>query len=48
MGIPYQIICGKRINEGIVELKNRMTDEKTEVSVEEAINTVLEAVKNIK
>lgn len=48
MGIPYQIICGKNSMNNIVELKNRMTNEKVEVSVDEAINTVIEAVKNIK
>ncbi len=48
MGIPYQIICGKNSNEDLVELKNRITGEKTLVTTNEAINTVLEAVKNIK
>lgn len=47
IGIPYIVIVGRRAAEGIVELKNRMTNEKVEVTVEEAINTINEAVKNI-
>ena len=46
IGIPYMIIVGKRANEGICELKNRQTLEKVEVSFQEAINVVLEAIKN--
>lgn len=48
MGIPYAIIVGKRANEGIVELKNRYTGEKVEMSYADAINIINEAVKNIK
>ncbi|MDE5868428.1 MAG: proline--tRNA ligase, partial [Anaeroplasmataceae bacterium] len=44
IGIPYMIVCGKRSNEGIVELKNRSTLEKIELPFEEAINQVLKAV----
>ena len=47
IGIPYIIIVGRRAAEGIVELKDRMTNEKVELPYEEAINKVLEAVKNI-
>ena len=47
IGIPYSIIIGKRAAEGIVELKNRFTNEKTEVSFEDAVSIVNEAVKNI-
>ena len=47
IGIPYIIIVGRRANEGIVELKNRMTNEKVELPFEEAIKVVVEAVKNI-
>ena len=47
IGIPYIIIVGRRAAEGIVELKNRMTNEKVEMPYMDAINTVVEAVKNI-
>lgn len=47
MGIPYMIICGKRSNEGIVELKNRATLEKQELPLEEALQIILEAVSEI-
>ena len=47
IGIPYIIIVGRRANEGIVELKDRMTNEKVELPYMEAINKVVEAVKNI-
>ncbi len=48
MGLPYSIVVGKRASEGIVELKNRQTNEKVELPYMEAINIVNEAVKNIK
>ena len=44
MGIPYDIIVGKRAQEGIVELKNRATLEKQEVPYQEAIKVVVDAV----
>ncbi len=47
MGIPYQVVCGKRAGEGIVELKNRNTNEKVEVPYEEAIKVIVDAVKLI-
>ena len=47
IGIPYIIIVGRRAGEGIVEVKNRMTNEKVEMEYNEAINLVVEAVKNI-
>ncbi len=46
IGIPYMIICGKRSSEGFVELKNRSTLEKVEVTKEEAIQIVVQAVRN--
>ena len=47
IGIPYQIIVGKRAAEGIVELKNRQTLEKVEVTASEAIKVITDAVKNM-
>ena len=47
IGIPYMVIVGKRANEGIVELKNRQTLEKKEVTIEEAIEVINQAVKSI-
>lgn len=44
IGIPYMVVCGKRSNEGIVELKNRDTLEKIEVTLEEAVNQICAAV----
>ena len=48
IGIPYMVVAGKRASEGIVELKNRHTLEKVEVTIEEAISIISEAVNNIK
>jgi len=48
IGIPYMIIAGKRANEGIVELKNRHTLEKVEITIEEAVEIISKAIKNIK
>ena len=48
IGIPYMIIAGKRACEGIVELKNRHTLEKIEVTIEEAVNIISNEVRKIK
>ena len=47
IGIPYIMIVGRRAAEGIVELKDRMTNEKVEMPYEEAIKKIVEAVENI-
>ena len=47
IGIPYQIIVGKRAAEGIVEFKDRQTLEKVEMTVTDAVNKIVEAVKNM-
>ena len=44
IGLPYQIVVGKRAVEGIVEVKDRRTLEKVEMSVEEAIAFVSKKV----
>ena len=48
IGIPYVIIIGKKASEGIVELKDRQTNEKKEMSYQEALNIIVKTVKNIK
>lgn len=45
IGIPLRIIVGKKASEGIVEYKVRKTGEMLELSPEEAIQKVIEAVK---
>ncbi len=47
IGIPYMIVCGKQSENNIVELKNRMNDEKVEVTLEVAIQTILDAVNSL-
>ena len=48
IGIPYMIIVGRRANEGIVELKNRYTNEKIEMKYNDAIDFVVNKVKAVK
>ena len=48
IGIPYMIIVGRRANEGIVELKNRYTNEKIEMNYQDAINFVVNKVQECK
>ena len=44
IGVPYQIIIGqKKIENGIVELKNRKTGEITEMSCEQVITRFMHA-----
>lgn len=47
IGIPYIIICGKKTVDGIVEVKNRLTGEKQEMTSTDAINLIIDTVKNI-
>lgn len=37
IGLPYQVVIGKEFSEGILEFKNRKTNEKEELQVEEII-----------
>ena len=48
IGIPYQIIVGKRSCENIVEVKNRKTLEKVEMSVKDAIEFIFKKVAESK
>jgi len=45
IGIPYMIIVGRRASEGIVEVKNRYTNEKVEMSKEDAISFVFRNIE---
>ena len=45
IGIPYRITVGKKAAEGIIELKKRGSDEVKEMSVEEAVSFLKEAIK---
>ena len=45
VGVPYIIVVGRRANENIVEFKVRKENTKQEFTKEEAINTVIDAVK---
>jgi len=47
IGIPYQIVVGREATNGIVEFKVRLTNEKTVVNSVEAVNSVIDAVRNI-
>ncbi len=48
IGFPYRITVGKTITEGNIEFVTRQTNEKTTMKPDEAVKTVIEAVKNIK
>ena len=45
IGFPFKVICGKKANEGIVELKIRKTGETFEISKDEVISKVRELMK---
>ena len=40
IGLPWQIIGGRGLDKGLVELKNRKTGERTEVTIEDALKRV--------
>ena len=46
IGIPYVITVGRLAGEGICEFKTRKTLEKVEKQFDDAINEVIEAVRN--
>lgn len=46
IGFPYRITVGKTIQDGLVEFKTRMTGEMVTVKPEEAIESLLEKLKN--
>lgn len=46
IGIPYTIVAGKNASEGILELKDRQTLEKVEISKEELIEKLVKDIKN--
>ena len=46
IGIPYMIVVGRGVDNGIVEVKNRYTNEKVEMNYQDAIKFVLDSVKN--
>ena len=45
IGFPYAVVIGKRLEDGIVEIVDRKTLEKTEVKVEEVVNKILDLIK---
>ena len=47
IGVPYQIVVGKKAGEGIVEFKTRSTLIKEEIKVEEAIDRIIDIVSKI-
>ena len=47
IGIPYMIIVGRRASEGIVEVKNRYTNEKCEMNYKDAIELIANKVREI-
>ncbi|WP_297405804.1 proline--tRNA ligase [uncultured Cetobacterium sp.] len=45
IGYPFKVVCGKKAEEGIVELKIRRTGETLEVSKNDVVSTVKELMK---
>ncbi len=47
IGFPYAIVIGKKLEEGLVELVDRKTLEKTDIKVEEVKDKLLDLINNI-
>uniref|UniRef100_UPI004047BCDF proline--tRNA ligase n=1 Tax=Aliarcobacter sp. TaxID=2321116 RepID=UPI004047BCDF len=45
IGFPYAVVVGKKLLEGLVELVDRKTLEKTDVKIEEVASKILELIK---
>lgn len=48
IGIPYAIIVGRRANEGVIEFKTRSTNQKEELTVDEALTKLEELLSNVR
>lgn len=48
IGIPYRITVGKTIEQGLVEFKCRHSDEMITISPDEAVNKIIEIVRDAK
>ena len=44
IGIPLQIIVGKKASEGIVEFKQRKTQNKEELSLQQVVEKILNCI----
>ncbi len=45
IGFPYAVVIGKKLQDGLVEIIDRKTSEKTEVKIEDVSSTILELIK---
>ncbi len=48
VGFPYRIVVGKKVKEGKVEIQSRLTGEKWDVEIDEAIDFVKEKIEEDK
>jgi prolyl-tRNA synthetase len=45
IGFPYAVIIGKKLQDGIVEIVDRKTLEKTDVEIDEVVSKIIELIK---
>ena len=45
LGFPYAVVIGKKLEEGMVEIVDRKTLEKTDVKVDVVVSKILELIK---
>ena len=45
IGFPYAVVIGKRLEDGIVEIVDRKTLEKTEVKLDEVVSEISNLIK---
>lgn len=45
IGFPYAVVVGKKLTDGLVEVVDRRSLEKTEVKIEEVVNYLVEKIK---
>jgi prolyl-tRNA synthetase len=45
IGVPWTVIVGKNLAEGVLEVRNRRTDERRNVAIAEVGAAVIEAVR---
>ena len=47
IGIPYQVIVGRGVQNGTVEVKNRKTGERREIPIESVVGYLLKEIKDV-
>ena len=46
LGVPTIVVVGKGLADGVIEIKDRATGERSEVSTDDAVNSIIAACRS--